>query len=235
MTSRYYVKNNLVVGKAYYVDNHQGKGWKWFPYNSAQRLSKRLWATPEDAIRGRNSGGIFITATSADEAMTIASADRVEPHPHRPISEHVGLCSICGGTATAPQHGAVTEPLTDEDVKGMAEFLDKAELTDKKSLAKLAVDLQVVLKQADGIHASLKKLEGMTDTPMNLSLAADALSRAQENYDTALANTRLEGLAQNVWNQMSEHIPQVRRNKVRSLLVTSLIHAFKKGMNHKPL
>jgi hypothetical protein len=65
---KYYIKPRLVCGRV--LDYPQG--FKWLPFTSAHQCSRKYWPTPEDAIRGRISGGKLIEAVNIRQAQAFA-------------------------------------------------------------------------------------------------------------------------------------------------------------------
>ena len=60
MTQRFQVQtaNQQIAGV---VVNH-GRGWKFIPWTDAATSSRKLWETPEAALKGRVKGYILVAA-----------------------------------------------------------------------------------------------------------------------------------------------------------------------------
>ena len=67
----FYIKNELVVGQ---VTCHGGPGggYRYMPFTSARRSSRKAHATPEEAVQGREKGGRLIECANVREAMAKA-------------------------------------------------------------------------------------------------------------------------------------------------------------------
>ncbi len=66
----YYITPGLVVGR---ISKTPG-GYRWLPFTSAQRSSRKDWPTPEAAIKGRARGGKIVEAKSVQDASEMAHA-----------------------------------------------------------------------------------------------------------------------------------------------------------------
>lgn len=70
--SLYYMRPGLVVGLV--VTSPKG-GYRYVPFTTAQQPSRKDWPTPEDAIRGRASGGRLVEAVNFKHAQQIATQE----------------------------------------------------------------------------------------------------------------------------------------------------------------
>ena len=70
--TQFYIKHGLVRGQVADHDGHNG-GYRYMPFDSAHRSSRKAHATPEAAIRGRISGGRLVEARNVAEALIIAA------------------------------------------------------------------------------------------------------------------------------------------------------------------
>ena len=72
--AQFYIKNGLVHGQ---VTGNSDTGFRYMPFTSARRSSRKSWPSAEDAIKGRvPDGGRLIDAVSAKEAVFLAQADK---------------------------------------------------------------------------------------------------------------------------------------------------------------
>jgi len=74
---QFYIRNGLVVGQVTCTGG-PGGGYRYLPFNSAHRASRKAWPTAEAAIKGRVSGGRLIEAASAAQAHIIAGSRKPE-------------------------------------------------------------------------------------------------------------------------------------------------------------
>jgi hypothetical protein len=66
--SLYYIKPGLVVG---HITGDTGL-YRWVPFTTARRPSRKCWPTPQAAIKGRVSGGKIIEARDVKHALLLA-------------------------------------------------------------------------------------------------------------------------------------------------------------------
>lgn len=65
---KFHVKNGMVIGQIT-CDRH---GYRYLPFNSAHRASRKSHTTPEGALKGRPGGGRLVEAANIAEASIIA-------------------------------------------------------------------------------------------------------------------------------------------------------------------
>jgi hypothetical protein len=67
----YYIRSGLVCGR---VVTDSG-GFRWVPFSTAHRISRKAWPTPEAAIAGRIRGGRLIRAENLKHAIALAKGE----------------------------------------------------------------------------------------------------------------------------------------------------------------
>ena len=79
MKKFFYIKNGLVLGSVVHEHTPSGGGWRWHPYNTAHRPSRRPWATAVGALqKARVRGGELIEVESFAEAVKLAESRFVD-------------------------------------------------------------------------------------------------------------------------------------------------------------
>jgi hypothetical protein len=78
MKRMFVIKNGMVIGSV----SNRGGGFSFIPYTASGHPSRKLWPTPEAAVKGRVSGATIIHADSFKDALAAAetlkaSADRL--------------------------------------------------------------------------------------------------------------------------------------------------------------
>lgn len=71
MSHQYYIKNGMVYGQVT-CKGGPGGGYRYLPFNSAQRASRKAHATAEAAVNGRVRGGRLVHAENIAQAQIIA-------------------------------------------------------------------------------------------------------------------------------------------------------------------
>ena len=80
MSRLYYIKDGLVRGRICPQNKPGGlgNGWIWFPFTTAQKPSRKVWDTPEQAISDRIWGGRIVEVETFDQALQIAEQEKAK-------------------------------------------------------------------------------------------------------------------------------------------------------------